>query len=118
MWGIHMNKREVGSCYEELAAVYLQKKGYRVLERNYRCRQGEVDLICTQGPCLVFVEVKYRTDGRMGGPLEAVDKRKQRRIRQAAAHYMYSHGFAEDCACRFDVVGILGERVELVQDAF
>ena len=66
-----MNKREVGSCYEELAAVYLQKKGYRVLERNYRCRQGEVDLICTQGPCLVFVEVKYRTDGRMGGPLEA-----------------------------------------------
>ena len=73
---------------------------------------------CTQGPCLVFVEVKYRTDGRMGGPLEAVDKRKQRRIRQAAAHYMYSHGFAEDCACRFDVVGILGERVELVQDAF
>ena len=113
-----MNKREVGSCYEELAAVYLQKKGYRVLERNYRCRQGEVDLICTQGPCLVFVEVKYRTDGRMGGPLEAVDKRKQRCIRQAAAHYMYSHGFGEDCACRFDVVGILGERVELVQDAF
>ena len=112
------NNRAVGSIYEEKIAAFLKQNGFVILERNYRCRQGEVDLICTQGPCLVFVEVKYRTDGRMGGPLEAVDKRKQRRIRQAAAHYMYSHGFAEDCACRFDVVGILGERIELVQDAF
>ena len=74
MWGIHMNKRETGSCYEELAAVCLQKKGYRIIERNYRCRQGEVDLVCRHGRYLVFVEVKYRSTGRMGGPLEAVDR--------------------------------------------
>ena len=61
-----MNKREVGSCYEELAAVCLQKKGYRIIERNYRCRQGEVDLVCRHGRYLVFVEVKYRSTGRMG----------------------------------------------------
>lgn len=113
-----MNKREVGSCYEELAAAYLQKKGYRILERNYRCRQGEVDLICSQGGYLVFVEVKYRATAKLGSPLEAVDARKQKRIREASLYYMYSHGMPEDCPCRFDVVGILGEQVELVQDAF
>lgn len=113
-----MNKRQIGSRYEELAAVYLQEKGYKVLEQNYRCIQGEVDLICRQGSCLVFVEVKYRGDSRMGSPLEAVDKRKQSRIRKVALYYLYSHGLGEDCPCRFDVVGILGEQLELVRDAF
>ena len=118
MWGIHMNKRETGSCYEELAAVCLQKKGYRIIERNYRCRQGEVDLVCRHGRYLVFVEVKYRSTGRMGGPLEAVDRVKQKRIRAAAVYYMFSPKIPEDCPCRFDVVGILGDQVELIQDAF
>lgn len=113
-----MNKRKIGSYYEEQAAVYLQNKGYKVLERNYRCIQGEVDLICSQASCLVFVEVKYRGDSRMGSPLEAVDRRKQNRIRKAAVYYMYTHGLGEDCPCRFDVVGILGEQIELVRDAF
>lgn len=113
-----MNKREIGGRYEELAAVYLQKNGYCILERNYRCRQGEVDLICRQGTYLVFVEVKYRSTARMGEPLEAVDDRKKNRIRKAAAYYMYSCGLPEDCPCRFDVVGILGKQVELVRDAF
>lgn len=113
-----MNKRRLGGCYEEMAAVYLQNNGYRVLERNYRCHQGEVDLICMDGPYLVFVEVKYRADCHMGAPLEAVDARKQRHIRGAAAYYMYSRGMGEDCACRFDVVGILGDQIQLVRDAF
>lgn len=113
-----MNKRKIGGCYEEMAAVYLQKMGYRVLERNYRCARGEVDLICKDGGYLVFVEVKYRTDSHMGSPLEAVDQRKQSHIRAAAMYYLYSHGMKEDCACRFDVVGILGDRIELVRDAF
>lgn len=113
-----MNKREIGSCYETMAAVCLQEKGYCVVERNYRCRQGEVDLICRDGEYLVFVEVKYRSGGRLGEPLEAVDARKQKRIRNAAVYYMFSHQIPEDCPCRFDVVGILGDRVEVVQDAF
>ena len=86
-----INKRQLGSRYEEKAAACLEQRGWRILERNYRCRQGEVDLICRDGGYLVFVEVKYRSDDRFGAPAEAVDGRKQARIRGAAAYYLYSH---------------------------
>ncbi len=115
---IHMNKRQTGSRYEETAAAFLTSKGYRVLERNFRCRQGEIDLICRHGRYLVFAEVKYRSGLSMGSPAEAVDARKQERIRRAAAFYLYSHGMGGDVPCRFDVVGILGSDIELIQDAF
>ena len=68
-----MNKRQTGSHYEETAAAFLTSKGYRVLERNFRCRQGEIDLICRHGRYLVFAEVKYRSGLTMGSPAEAVD---------------------------------------------
>ena len=61
-----MNKRQTGSRYEETAAAFLTSKGYRVLERNFRCRQGEIDLICRHGRYLVFAEVKYRSGLSMG----------------------------------------------------
>ena len=63
-------------------------------------------------------EVKYRSGLTMGSPAEAVDARKQERIRRAAAFYLYSHGMGGDVPCRFDVVGILGSDIELIQDAF
>lgn len=113
-----MNKRQTGSRYEEEAAAYLTAQGYRVLERNYRCRQGEIDLICRHGRYLVFLEVKYRARETMGSPGEAVDSRKQERIRKSAAYYLYSHRLPEDTPCRFDVVGILGNKIELMQNAF
>lgn len=113
-----MNKRQVGSRYEAAAAAYLKDQGYEVLECNYRCRQGEIDLICRHGGYLVFVEVKYRAREKMGAPAEAVDDRKQERIRGAAAFYLYSRRLPEDTPCRFDVVGILGDGVEVIQNAF
>ena len=109
-----MNRRETGSRYEKFAAGQLEKRGYEVLAFNYRCRQGEVDLICRQGGVLVFVEVKYRATDRFG----AVDARKQERIRKAAVHYMCSRGIAPDVPCRFDVVSILGGQVEIIENAF
>lgn len=115
---IYMNKREVGSRYEESAAACLTKMGYQVLERNYRCRQGEIDLICRQGKHLVFAEVKYRADEKKGSPAEAVDMRKQGRIRRTALVYLCSRGYSEETPCRFDVVSILGNRIEVIQDAF
>lgn len=113
-----MNKRDTGGCYEQAAANYLGSRGYELISRNYRCRQGEVDLICRHGKYLVFVEVKYRSSPVMGSPAEAVDHRKQERIRRVAAFYLYSHGLAEDTPCRFDVVSILGQRIEVIQNAF
>ncbi len=113
-----MNKRQVGKDYEELAARCLEEKGYRILERNFRCRQGEIDLIARDGSCLVFVEVKYRRDGRAGDPAEAVDFRKQRRIIRTAAYYCYKRNIGESQACRFDVISVLGSEVRHIENAF
>ena len=68
-----MNKRQTGADQEVLAAVWLEKQGLRILEKNYRCRQGEIDLIARDGRYLVFVEVKYRKGIHTGHPSEAVD---------------------------------------------
>ena len=113
-----MNKRAVGSGYEQRAADFLQAKGMRILGRNFRTRYGEIDLIARDGACLVFVEVKYRGDSRRGTALEAVDIRKQRKITQMARYYLLRYGYAADTPCRFDVVGITGERIEHVENAF
>ncbi|MCD8196023.1 MAG: YraN family protein [Lachnospiraceae bacterium] len=113
-----MNKRRVGAQYEDLAARCLEEKGYRILERNYRCRQGEIDLIALDGRCLVFVEVKYRRDGRSGDPAEAVNFRKQRRIIRTAAYYCYNKNIGESHPCRFDVVSVLGSEVRHIENAF
>lgn len=113
-----MNKRQTGALYEEQAAEYLEKKGYHILERNYRCRQGEIDLIAKDGSYLVFVEVKYRHSRGKGHPAEAVDIRKQQRIARTAVHYCYKHRIREDHPCRFDVVSILDSETEHIKNAF
>lgn len=113
-----VNKRETGSRYEKLAAAYLTKAGYVILEKNFRGRQGEIDLVARDGSYLVFIEVKYRADGAMGDPLEAVGPLKQQHIRRTAAWYLCRRGLPGDTPCRFDVVGITGGSVQLVKDAF
>lgn len=113
-----MNKRQLGSSRETEAASYLIRRGYQILERNYRIRQGEIDLIARDGNYLVFIEVKYRKNEGSGHPAEAVDARKQQRIRQAAEHYLYCRRCGEDTPCRFDVVSIIGDRITVIQNAF
>ncbi len=113
-----MNKRKTGADHERQAAEYLTGKGMRVLETNYRCRQGEIDLIGRHQGYLVFVEVKYRSTFDKGHALEAVDYRKQCRICRVADYYRYTHGLGEDESIRYDVVGIQGTEVEWIQNAF
>lgn len=84
-----MNKRELGESYEEAASLYLQKKGVRIAERNFRCRQGEVDLIGWDGEYLVFFEVKYRKNKNAGYPEESVGTGKQKKICGVADYYLY-----------------------------
>lgn len=111
------NKRKTGAAYEQAAGYYLEQQGYVVLQYNYRCRAGEIDLIAREGGCLVFCEVKYRKNGRKGSPLEAVDARKQYRIARCAQHYLMEKRLG-DIPCRFDVIGIEGSRITLVKNAF
>ena len=92
------NKRMEGSRYEKLAARYLEQKGMDILELNYRCRTGEIDIIARDGGYLVFVEVKYRKTKRAGYALEAIDSRKVGQVRRVAAVYLYEHGFPESAA--------------------
>lgn len=113
-----MNKRQTGSQYEEKAAEYMKQQGYRILERNYRCRQGEIDIIAQDEAYLVFVEVKYRSSTEKGYPAEAVTERKQRIIRQVAAYYLYSRRLSEQTPVRFDVAAILGEEIQYIKNAF
>lgn len=113
-----MNTRLIGSKFEEKAAVYLAKRGYRILERNYRCRFGEIDLIALHQGYLVFVEVKYRSSLKNGIPGAAVDKPKQRKISRTALWYRMKQNIPEEMPCRFDVVGITPADIKLYRNAF
>lgn len=104
------NRRKIGSDYENLAADFLREKGYRIIARNFRDRTGEIDIIAKDADYLVFVEVKYRTDETCGNPLEAVDAKKQRRICRTAFYYCMKYGYGDTVPCRFDVIGIDGEK--------
>ncbi len=112
------NKREIGAVYEKQAVAFLQEKGYEIVETNFRCRQGEIDIIAREGEYLVFIEVKYRKDTRAGNGLEAVDYRKQQKIIQTARYYLYSRQFGEEVPCRFDVIGICPDKITLIRNAF
>ena len=111
------NRRKTGTDYERAAGFYLEQEGWKILEYNYRSRNGEIDIVARDGEYLVFCEVKYRSDGKKGSPLEAVDARKQQRIRRAALYYLTEHG-KSDVPCRFDVIGIEGTKVTHIRDAF
>ena len=112
-----MNRRETGTQYEERAAEYLISQNYQILERNYRIRSGEIDIIARDGTVLVFIEVKYRKNDESGNPLEAVDIRKQRKIIKVARYYLHQKKYG-DVPCRFDVIGICGSHIEHIKDAF
>ena len=112
------NKRKTGSRYEERACAFLTAQGYRILERNYHCKVGEIDLIAKEGDYLVFVEVKYRSSNRAGDPAEAVNFKKQNKICRTASFYMMCAGMHQDDPVRFDVVSILGDKIRLIRNAF
>jgi len=112
---------KVGKDAERGAASFLKKRKYRILEANYRCRYGEIDLIALDGETLVFVEVRARTTERFGSPEESVDRRKQRRISMSALNYIAQRGLGE-MAARFDVVVARNvgrnRKYEMIRNAF
>jgi len=115
-------RRRLGAEGETVAAEFLRRAGLRILERRYRTRLGEIDLIAEDGTVLVFVEVKARRGSGFGRPAEAVDRRKQQRLGRVATLYLQRRGWLER-SCRFDVVEILAGsdgryRVEHLVDAF
>lgn len=113
-----MNTRKKGAEKEKLAAEYLEQQGMRIVERNFRSKRGEIDLIGYDGGFLVFVEVKYRADSGKGTALEAVTPHKQRQICRVADFYRFTHGMGENTAVRYDVIAVQGEEVLWLRNAF
>ena len=99
------SKTRKGTIGEDLAVEYLIKKGYRVLQRNYRFEHGEIDIIAEDGSVLVFVEVKARRSKEFGEPEDAVTPRKRKKIRATADGYLFENNI-DDKECRFDVIAI------------
>ena len=111
-----MNNYEKGRIGEKKAKNYLKRKWYKILETNYAKKTGEIDIIAKKGKCIVFVEVKYRENTDMGLPREAVTPFKQRQIKRTAQMYILENNIKSDV--RFDVVEILGDKVEHIENAF
>lgn len=114
--------QSLGKLGEELAAAFLQRKGYRILERNYRCRCGEVDVVAKDGKSIVFVEVKTRRSQCCGDPQQSVTLFKQSQISRAAQTWLAANNL-QDASARFDVVAIsLDEsdrpRIDHIENAF
>ncbi|MBW2599432.1 MAG: YraN family protein [Deltaproteobacteria bacterium] len=115
------NNIEKGKKGEDIAAAYLQKEGYRIVERNYRCLYGEIDIIAMDAGDIVFIEVKSRKSDNFGSPEEAVGIIKQRKISKVALNYLQEKKLTEHNA-RFDIVAIRfvprGNRVKIIKNAF
>lgn len=113
-------KKTLGRAGEDRAAQFLAKKGYKILERNYSTRSGEIDLVALHNGEVVFVEVKTRMSDAYGAPELAVNLQKQRRMIKAALGYI-KYKKLHQMPCRFDVVAITAaveNGVELIQNAF
>ncbi len=113
-----MNNRAVGTRWEQDAAEFLRRQGYILLDKNFRCKIGEIDLIAKDGAYLCFIEVKYRASSSKGFPAEAITPTKIRRITRTAQFYLLLHQLPQDTPCRFDAVVILGEELSLIKNAF
>ncbi len=112
------NNRELGTKFELKAIEYLKKEGYKILNHQFRCKSGEIDVICTQNNVIIFVEVKYRKDIKNGYPREAVNYKKQIKIRRVAEFYILKNNI-NNKDFRFDVIEIVGENgIEHIQNAF
>ena len=112
-----MDKRKTGTAYEIIAADYLKEQGIQIIEKNYRTRLGEIDLIGLENETLIFIEVKYRKNASYGNPWEAISIEKKKKIRMVAKQYLvYKKQWNQQI--RFDVVSICGEEILWFPNAF
>ena len=114
-------RRELGKRGEDAAVHYIEKKGYRIVERNFTCKVGEVDIVALDGKTLCFIEVKTLSSSTYGPPEIAVTVHKQRQLSKVALAYL-DQNHLQDIEARFDVIGVTlspgDKRVELIKDAF
>lgn len=111
-------RQVLGAEGERRAATWYEAHGYQVVDRNWRCALGEIDLICRRDGLVVIVEVKTRASTTFGHPAEAVTPAKQRRLRKLAGRWLEGHRDRSGREIRFDVVAVLGEEIQVIEGAF
>lgn len=111
-------RRALGREGEEAVAAWYEARGYEVVVRNWRCREGELDLVVRDGRTYVFCEVKSRTSDAFGVPAEAVTRTKQMRLRRLAAKWLEHDAPLRPTDIRFDVASVLAGAVEVLEGAF
>lgn len=108
---------EVGHAAEGVALDYLRSHGLRLVERNFRCKMGEIDLVMSQGNTLVFVEVRLRNNRRHLSGAESITRGKMRRLIKTAQYYLMTHPTNDELEFRFDVIS-MGEQIDWIVEAF
>ena len=116
-----MSRKDVGNIGENIASKYLKAKGFRIVERNFRCRMGEIDIIADKDGDLYFVEVKTRKNERYGTPFESITLKKQQKIVKIAQYFLLRA--KKEVNCHFSVVGIMlgnqeNHKVDFLENAF
>ena len=117
-----MKRRDTGILGEKLAKDFLKKRGYRIIETNYRCPEGEIDIVARHKDCLAFIEVRTKTSQEFGSPEESITPVKRERMRATASHYRQSHDNLP-LSWRIDVVAVELDqkgklsRMELIENA-
>ena len=114
---IGLYNKITGQCGEDAAALLLKKKGYRILEQNYKNKIGEIDIIALDNDTIVFIEVKTRSDDFFGAPSEAVNQKKREKYYKVALEYLTKTSNT-DSLCRFDVVEIENGKINHIDNAF
>lgn len=112
-----MDNRRRGTYYEQRACQFLGEMGYGIVETNFLCKSGEIDIIAVDGDVWVFVEVKFKKSARYGQPYEMVHYAKQQKIGKAAMFYRKKSNIS-DQSFRFDIISILGDDIEHYKNAF
>lgn len=117
-----MSAIAIGTQVEDLAVAYLQNHNIMILQRNFSCKLGEIDIIAQQNDCIIFVEVRYRKYDAFGSAAESVTHSKQQKIIRTAEFYLQNNAWATKLNCRFDVITISNviesTQIEWIKDAF
>lgn len=113
-----MNKRMIGSVFEDIAVTYLLKHDFQILERNYRCKIGEIDIVAKKNHILHFIEIKYRKDETYGNAVYSVTKKKQEKIYRIAECYLLEHMIRPNISISFDVLAITGNDVNYIENCY
>lgn len=112
------NHRRLGTEQEIKACKFLESNGYDIIEKNFRCKFGEIDIVAANDGCLCFVEVKFRKNQYSGNAAEAVNVRKQQTIIRVANFYYIRYKIPMNRAARFDVIAIDDTNITLIKNAF